>query len=69
MKSLQGPVIDAYIYALKWTFLFGVPALAMAIIVSLFVRNWNLHERTAASEADNHDEKTTVSSEPPSEGQ
>ncbi|KAG8801524.1 hypothetical protein FRC17_006636 [Serendipita sp. 399] len=43
--DLQGPVIDAYVKGLVATFLFGAPAMAVAMACCLFVRNWNMHER------------------------
>lgn len=44
-KEQQTPIIQAYIKALDYTFLFGVPALGAALFFSLFVRNWDLNER------------------------
>ncbi|KAG8859642.1 hypothetical protein FRB91_007297 [Serendipita sp. 411] len=44
-QALQQPVIDAYVKGLDATFLFGAPAMAVAMACCLFVRNWNMHER------------------------
>ncbi|CCA69357.1 related to aflatoxin efflux pump AFLT [Serendipita indica DSM 11827] len=43
--EIQRPVIDAYIKGLDATFLFGIPAMGLALVFSLFVRNWNMIER------------------------
>jgi hypothetical protein len=44
-EELQIPIIDAYISALRYTFLYMVPALGVALFCALFVRNWNVNER------------------------
>lgn len=44
-KELQAPIVEAYIHALDYTFLYGVPAMGAALFFALFVRNWNLKER------------------------
>ena len=47
-QELQIPIIDAYISALRYTFLYMVPALCVALFCALFVRNWNVNERGKA---------------------
>jgi hypothetical protein len=61
-QDLQIPVIDAYIAALDWTFLFGVPAMAIALFFGCFVRNWHLHRRgeVAVEDAAGSTTKETV---------
>ena len=47
--EFQRPIIDVYVSALRTTFIFGVPAMGIALISAAFVRNWNLHERGKVS--------------------
>lgn len=47
--EFQLPIIDVYVSALRTTFIFGVPAMGIALISAIFVRNWNLHERGKVS--------------------
>jgi hypothetical protein len=56
--ELQVPVINAYISALDRAFLYGVPAMAIALVSCVCIRNWDLHERgRIAAESVPTDEK------------